>query len=353
MSFLNRVGFETATTGTGTLDVGAALAGYATPAEAGAQNETAYTYVIEDGGDFEVGVGTYSTSGPTLSRDTVYLSKIGGTPGTTKLTLSGTAVVRLTVAAEDLLSPEATLKGRLAGVGTGAPANLSVSQVLGLLGAFSGINLQVFTSSGTYTPTAGMKFCIVIGTGGGGGGGASGGSGMGPASGGGAGATGIGLYSAAAIGANRSVTIGTAGTAGSAAGGNGGNGGATTFDSLFTAAGGVGGKGIAVAGNANVTAGGSGAASSGAAINIAGGPGGGGLSHGGGANINSCFSGDGGASFWGGGGSTVSRVASGATAGVAGAAWGSGGSGSASYSNSGGAAGGAGAAGILVVIELA
>jgi hypothetical protein len=106
MAFLNRVGFETSTSGTGSVSVGAAVSGYATPVEAGAVNGISYPYVIEDGTDFEVGYGTYSSSGPTLSRDTVYLSKIGGTAGTTKLTLSGSAKVYFTATAEDLSAIE-------------------------------------------------------------------------------------------------------------------------------------------------------------------------------------------------------------------------------------------------------
>jgi hypothetical protein len=35
----------------------------------------------------EIGRGTYSSVGPTLSRDTVLLSKIGGTVGTSKINL--------------------------------------------------------------------------------------------------------------------------------------------------------------------------------------------------------------------------------------------------------------------------
>ena len=102
MSHLNRVGFATSTTGTGTITVGAAETGYATPAEAGAVNAAVYEYVIEDGNDFEIGIGTYTSSGTTFSRDTVYLSKIGGSPGTTKLTLSGTAKVYFTATREFL-----------------------------------------------------------------------------------------------------------------------------------------------------------------------------------------------------------------------------------------------------------
>lgn len=75
---------------------------YFTPSEAGAADGDTLSYVIVDGSDVEVGVGTLSSSVTVLSRDTVYLSRIGGTSGTSKINLSGTAKVFLTVAAEDL-----------------------------------------------------------------------------------------------------------------------------------------------------------------------------------------------------------------------------------------------------------
>src|SRR6202022_3277170 len=52
----------------------------------------------------EIGRGTYTSSGTTLSRDTVVLSKIGGAAGTTRMNLAGAAVVRIDAAAEDLKS---------------------------------------------------------------------------------------------------------------------------------------------------------------------------------------------------------------------------------------------------------
>lgn len=110
--FLNRVAFDTATTGTGSISVGAALTNYVTPANAGAVNNRPYTFVIEDGSDFEVVTGTYSSSGPTISRDTVEFSMIAGTPGTTKLTLSGSAKVYFTASALDLRQ----LRRRQAGI---------------------------------------------------------------------------------------------------------------------------------------------------------------------------------------------------------------------------------------------
>ena len=99
----SRAKVNTATAGTGTITLGAAYSNaFCTFAEAGVANSDVVAYVIEDGSDFEIGIGTYTSAGTTLSRDTVRLSKIGGTAGTTKLTLSGSAVVFLSPAKEDL-----------------------------------------------------------------------------------------------------------------------------------------------------------------------------------------------------------------------------------------------------------
>src|SRR5262249_3507055 len=80
------------------------------------------------------------------------------------------------------------------------------------------VNTQIFTSSGTYTPTSGMVYCIVelIGGGGGGGGcGAAGATTIGVASGGASGSYSRKTISAATVGVSQTVTIGAAGTAGS------------------------------------------------------------------------------------------------------------------------------------------
>jgi hypothetical protein len=60
-----------------------------------------YTYLIVDGNNWELGKGVYTASGTTLSRVTVLQSRISGTLGTTKVTLSGTAQVRIVDASED------------------------------------------------------------------------------------------------------------------------------------------------------------------------------------------------------------------------------------------------------------
>lgn len=98
----NRAAVTTATTGTGTVTLGAAIsAAFLTFAEAGVANGDVVTYLITEGTNFELGRGTYTSSGTTLSRTTVLNSKIGGTSGTTKMTLAGAAEVRIAAAAED------------------------------------------------------------------------------------------------------------------------------------------------------------------------------------------------------------------------------------------------------------
>ena len=98
----NRVRVSTATTGTGTVTLGAKVSNkYATFAEGGIANAQVVTYCIEDGNDWEIGRGTYTSAGTTLSRDTVLISSVAGTVGTSKLNLSGAAEVFISTAKED------------------------------------------------------------------------------------------------------------------------------------------------------------------------------------------------------------------------------------------------------------
>jgi hypothetical protein len=116
--------------------------------------------------------------------------------------------------------------------------NLMDSKFLGRL-----LNVQTFTSSGTYTPTKGTKTIIVEVQGAGGAGGGSYATTSGNVSlgaGGAEGCYGKSLFSG--LGTSYSVTIGTGGKG--VVGGSGGGGGMTSFGSTLTAGGGYGGGGM-------------------------------------------------------------------------------------------------------------
>jgi len=215
--------------------------------------------------------------------------------GTTAIANGGTGETTASAALTALLPSQTSQSGKaLITDGTAA--------AWGVVAA--GASAQTFTSSGTYTPTAGKTTFLVFATGGGGGGGSSLFDDLG--AGGGGGGTAIRLYSTAEMGATAVVTIGNAGNGGplESAGGAGGN---TQFDPA--------GTGLTITGN-----GGSG----GAAGNDNGGAGGG--------STNSIFTANGargvpgnnlvapgGASFWAGG---IGGGGSGGSTGTAGTAGG-------------------------------
>jgi hypothetical protein len=74
----DRVQETTTTTGTGTLTLGGAVTGYQSFSAIGNANTTYYAIYASGGSEWEVGIGTYTASGTTLSRTTVLASSNGG-----------------------------------------------------------------------------------------------------------------------------------------------------------------------------------------------------------------------------------------------------------------------------------
>ena len=200
----NRARVTTATTGTGTITLGAAVSGYQTFAAAGAQNSDVVFYAIEDGLAWEIGTGTYSSAGPTLTR-TLLQSSTGSL-----LNLSGSAQVFISAPREAVQSNVEITGGTITGItdlavadggtgvssftpygvvlggttGAGALQNVSglgtSGQVLTSAGAGAAptwqspaarnFRTQLFTSSSNWTAPAGVTSVRVLAVGAGGGG---------------------------------------------------------------------------------------------------------------------------------------------------------------------------------------
>lgn len=99
VTLVNRAKMTTATTGTEALTLGAASDGFQSFADAGVADGDVVRYVIEDGNAWEIGLGTYTSSGTTLTRQ-VLESSAGGSA----INLSGNATVFVAAAGADFLS---------------------------------------------------------------------------------------------------------------------------------------------------------------------------------------------------------------------------------------------------------
>ena len=121
----NRAKVLTATTGTGTITLGDADGGYLSFADAGVVNGDVVRYVIEEGDNFEIGAGTYSSTGPTLTRNPSQSSEANDA----KITLAGEAVVFITATKEDFVNTDGgTFSGNVDfGNGIDVTGNITVT----------------------------------------------------------------------------------------------------------------------------------------------------------------------------------------------------------------------------------
>jgi len=74
----DRVKETTTTTGTGTVTLAGATSGFQSFSAVGNGNSTYYTIAGQSSSEWEVGIGTYTSSGTTLSRTTVLSSSNSG-----------------------------------------------------------------------------------------------------------------------------------------------------------------------------------------------------------------------------------------------------------------------------------
>ena len=90
----------TATTGQGTITLGAAVTGFRTFAQAGVADGDTVAYTIRDGSAWEFGIGVYTASGATLTRNAIESSD----GVATAISLSGGAFVYSSPSAKGLNS---------------------------------------------------------------------------------------------------------------------------------------------------------------------------------------------------------------------------------------------------------
>jgi hypothetical protein len=295
----DRVKETSTTTGTGTLTLGGAATGFQSFAVIGNGNTTYYAIFDRTSQDWEVGVGTYTASGTTLSRDTVLESSNSGSlvnfgAGTKDVfcTYPAEKAVTLddvqTLTNKTLTNP--TINGFTGGtgvinIGSGqlykdASGNVGIGtsspgQKLSVVGTiesttggfrfpdgttqatatgFRYVQTVYFTSSGTFSKAdyPWLRAIRVKAQGGGGGGGranATGASSVSAGDGGGGGAYAESFITdIAGLSSSVSVTCGSGG-AGGDAGGAATDGGQSSFGSLVLAGGGGGGGTIGASGD--------------------------------------------------------------------------------------------------------
>jgi len=207
----------------------------------------------------------------------------------------------------------------------------------------------------TYTPTVGMRFCTVeVVGGGGGGGGAANGANAAAGGGGGAGGYARQVFTAADIGASKTITIGAKGAGGAAGNNPGSSGGTTSINttSVLQATGGTGGAGASSQASA-AWPGGAGGVGSNGVINTTGAAGLSGFSYYIAGSISTCLGGQGAIGYLGSGSPiavNTNSVGTGA-AGNAATYYGAGGGGAVSLVNGGDKAGGDGYDGVCIITE--
>ena len=120
----NRAKMTTSTTGSGTVTLSAAAGGFQSFADAGVSDGDVVQYLIEEGSAWEIGTGTYSSTGTSLTR-TPSESSDGGTA----ISLGGTANVAITAVADDLnrLQHEGSTKVSVSATGASVTGALTTS----------------------------------------------------------------------------------------------------------------------------------------------------------------------------------------------------------------------------------
>ena len=143
MSLYNLVKVSTTTIGTGAINLGSAVSGFLSFADAGVADGAPVVYSIREGSNSEVGRGHYTSAGATLSRDTIYSSTNSGS----EIILAGSAEVVITAAAENFATKSID---DFAGTTFTEKMNAAIAAI----NAGSGVHVHIPGSASSYVITS-------------------------------------------------------------------------------------------------------------------------------------------------------------------------------------------------------
>jgi hypothetical protein len=157
--FADRVKVRTRTSGTGTLLLENTVDGFQSFAAVGNGNQTYYG-IEHPNGTWEIGLGTYSSTGPSLTRDTVISSSNAGALVNFD---GGSKTVFVTIPSSVAANIIASTTFAFRDIEVADQSTVSADSTTDTLTLVAGANIDITTNAGTDTITiANNMFCLLL-----------------------------------------------------------------------------------------------------------------------------------------------------------------------------------------------